>query len=81
MTDEDIVLAKLKGYTCIIKFKDGEELLIKVPEVANGNIDDEVQWFEDVEKFINGCDNGVVEYFPLPNMAMTQDSIKYIRKI
>jgi len=82
MTNEDLVAAKLKGYTCLIKFKDGEELLIKVTDVASPTTPDhESDWFQDAEKFINGCDEGTIEYFPVPGMAVTRDSIKYIKKI
>lgn len=81
MTDEDLVAAKLKGYACLIKFKDGEELLIKAPEVLTGNSDEASQWFMDAEKFINGCTDDVVEYFPVGGFAMSKDSIKYIKQI
>jgi len=81
MTDEDLVAAKLKGYACLVKFKDGEELLIKVSDVLTGNDDEVSQWFMDAEKFINGCTEDVVEYFPVPGLAMTKDSIKYIKRI
>ena len=63
MTDEDIVAAKLKGYTCLIKFRDGEELLIKVDQVGNDN--EESGWFSDVEKFINGTEE-YFDCFPVP---------------
>lgn len=80
MKDEDLTAAKLKGYNCLIKFKDGEELLIKVDQVGPGD-EDEIQWFYDAEKFLNGYDEDVVEYFPSTGIAITRDSIKYIRKI
>lgn len=79
MTDEDLVAAKLKGYTCLIKFKDGEELLIKAD--LGDDDDDELQWFQDVEKFINGCDEEIVEYFPGGAIALSRQSVKYIKKI
>ena len=80
MIDEDIVAAKLKGYTCLIIFRDGEELLIKVPELEVRN-DISAQWLMDAEKFINGCDESDVQYFPAAGLSMTRDSIKYIRQL
>jgi hypothetical protein len=80
MTDEDLVAAKLKGYTCLIKFKDGEELLIKAYRTS-ATANEEIAFFEDAEKFINGCDENVVEYFPIPGLSVTRDSIKYIKAI
>lgn len=78
MTDEDCTAAKLKGYNCLIKFKDGEELVVRTKNL-NGNDDEVAQWLMDVEKFINGCTD--VEYFPIAGFAMSRESIKYIRKI
>lgn len=80
MTDEDIVAAKLKGYNCLLKFKDGEELLLKVDDIVN-SAEREMTLFEDVERFINGSDEYHIEYFPLNGVSITRDSIKYVRKI
>jgi hypothetical protein len=79
MTDEDRTAARLKGENCLIKFKDGEELLIHVADLDH---DDDTcsEWFMDMEKFINGVTDAV-EYCPLPGFAMTSGSIKYVRKI
>lgn len=79
MTDEDLVAAKLKGYISLVKFKDGEELLLREP--TYNDEDEIIQWYMDAEKFINGCDEDTVEYFPSFGFAVTRDSIKYIRKI
>jgi hypothetical protein len=79
MTSEDKLAAKLKGYNCLIKFRDGEELLINVPEVDDG--DDGSQWFLDVEKFINKIDVEMFDYFPMTGIAMSRDSIKYVMKL
>ena len=49
MTDEDRVAAKLKGYNCLVKFKDGEELFLKVSSL-NGDDEDDAYWFESSEK-------------------------------
>jgi hypothetical protein len=76
MTDEDLTAAKLKGKNCLIKFKDGEELLIKIDY---GDEDNESEWFMDMEKFINSSDDQ--DYCPLPGFSMTRGTIKYVRKI
>jgi hypothetical protein len=79
MTDEDRTANKLKGHNCLIKFRDGEELTLHIPDLDNNG--DDIQWFADAEQFINGCGRDVVEYFPARGLAITQDSVKYIRKI
>ena len=78
MTDEDLLAAKLKGYSCLVKFNDGEELFIKVPEVLISE-DESVNWFEIAESYINGSEE--VEYFPVAGFAMSRNAIKYIKKI
>ena len=78
MTDEDRTAAKLRGLNCLIKFKDGEELLIKVDSL-NGTEEEASEWLMDIEKFINGSDS--VEYCPIPGIAMTRDTIKYARQL
>ena len=77
MTEEDILAAKLKGYNVLIKFKDGEELLIIVDTVNSSN-DDSMDWFMDAETFING-EPGV--NFPYSKIAVCKDSIKYVKKL
>jgi hypothetical protein len=81
MTDEDLVAAKLKGYNCLIKFKDGEELFIKSADVTDGTTDSELEWFQDVEKYINEQDKEDLPYFPLQGIAVARNSIKYVKKI
>lgn len=76
MTDEDFTAAKLKGYTVYVKFKDGEILFLK-PDLDNP--DEYLQWFYDAEKFINGSSD--VEYFPISGIAMTRDTIKYVKEL
>jgi len=78
MTDEDMTAAKLKGLNCLIKFKDGEELLIHVKELDQDEYT-VAEWFADMEKFINGDESS--KYCPLAEFSMTRDSIKYVRKI
>ncbi len=78
MTDEDMTAAKLKGYNCLVKFKDGEELLLKISEL-DGSSDDISDWFSDAEKYLNSSDE--VEYFPVYNVAVASGVIKYIKKI
>jgi len=75
---EDRTAAKLKGHNCLIKFIDGEELTFKVEELDSRDPIDAEFWFKDVEKFINGCDEGTVEYFPLVDLAVRKDMIKYV---
>jgi len=81
MIDEDLTAAKLKGYNCLVKFKDGEVLLLKSGTLESGDEADIEDWFRDVEKFINGCGEDVVEYFPIGGISITRDTIKYVRKI
>lgn len=78
MTDEDATAAKLKGYNCLVKFKDGEELFLKVDDLDNNDEDEMSDWFIDVEQFLNGTGG---EVFPIVGMALSRDAIKYIRKI
>ncbi len=75
MTDMDCTAAKLKGYNILLKFKDGEELLLGIEFF---NEEDESEWFEDVEKFISGHLEVV---FPVNNMAISRDTVKYVKKI
>lgn len=79
MTSEDTLAAKLKGYNCIIKFKDGEDLLVKVPDIDDADAGS--QWFLDVEKFINKVDEEIIDYFPLAGISISRDSIKYVMKL
>lgn len=74
MTDEDRTAAKLKGFNCLIKFKDGEELFITVEDL---DYDDPENWFSRAEDFLNGRE----EIFPLPSIALSRDTVKYIKQI
>ena len=73
LTDEDITIAKLKGYTCLLKFKDGEELLLKIDLGDNSAV-----WFCDAEDSIN---INSISPFPYPDIAVDKTLIKYIIKI
>ena len=74
MTDEDHTAAKLKGFNCLIKFKDGEELLLYVDDLI---FDEPGNWFSRVEDFLNGRE----EIFPHPSIAISHDTVKYIKQI
>ena len=76
MTPEDRTAEKLKGNNCLIKFKDGEELMLSIPEV-NGTHDDASEWFMDAEAFMHGNN----EHFPFASISVSRDTIKYIIKI
>lgn len=78
MTDEDRTAAKLRGFNCLVKFKDGEELLIKVDSL-DGDHDEANEWFMDIENFINGSDS--IEYCPIPGLAVARDTIKYAKQL
>ena len=78
MTDEDKTAAKLKGYACLLKFKDGEEMLLKVHDVLDGNEEESSEWFEEAENFINNTEQGIHRYFPLHGVAISRESIKYV---
>lgn len=75
MNDEDRVAAKLKGFNILVKFVDGEEMLLKVSFV---NDPDKAEWFEDVEKFLNGNKD---QSFPLSGVAFRRETIKYVDEI
>lgn len=78
MTDEDRIAAKLKGYNCLVKFKDGEELLLKVTSL-NGDDEDDAYWFESSEKILNDIYKDDV--FDIPGFAVSKSTIKYFLKI
>lgn len=78
MTDEDRTAAKLRGKNCLIKFKDGEELMFYAGEL-DGDEDDKMFWLQDVEKYLNGSSD--IEYFPAAGIALSRDSIKYVISI
>lgn len=75
MSEEDKTVAKLKGYNCIIKFTDGEELYLTINDLEY----EEAGWFVDTDRFINSTDdNGVSR---IPGLAVNRKCIKYIKKI
>jgi hypothetical protein len=78
MTSEDILVAKLKGYNVLVKFKDGEELLLSINELSLTEV-----WFTMTEHFINSTagDDYDTPDFSAPNIAVSRDSIKYIIKL
>lgn len=81
MTGEDKTAAKLQGYNCLVKFRDGEELLLIIPHIDGGDEEETSDWFKTAEDFINGDNTETTEYFPLHSIAVSRDSIKYILKI
>jgi len=81
MFGEDRAAAKLKGYSCLVKFIDGEELYLKI-DMSNMTEDDADDWFMTAERILNATDSGFsVEYFPIQGIAMSRKSIKYIMKL
>lgn len=80
MTEEDITAAKLRGYNCLIKFKDGEVLYLTIDKLK-GDEDQVSEWLLEVERYINANHHHPFEYFPAEGVAMTRDTIKYIRAI
>ncbi len=77
MTKEDHLAAKLAGYSVIVKFKDGEELFLKIEDFDTKDF-----IFEDIERFINKT--GDVEnsgYFPVSDIAIAGDTIKYVKAL
>jgi hypothetical protein len=74
MTDEDRTAAKLRGFNCLIKFKDGEELLLKVAALDEEDTSD---WFVDAERYLNSQD----DVFPVYGISLARDTIKYIKEI
>lgn len=78
MTKEDHLAAKLAGYSVVVKFKDGEELFLKIDD-----FDKKEFLFEDIERFINGTndDDDNVGYFPAPDIAIASSTIKYVKAL
>lgn len=77
MTETDHTVLRLKGYNCLIKFIDGEELYLKVDD-----LNDEQQiasWLDDVEISINRLSPDAK--LPFSRIAIRFDSIKYIQII
>lgn len=79
MIGEDRAAAKLKGYSCLVKFIDGEELYLKV-DMQDMTDEDTDEWFMTAERVINSADSDL-EYFPIQGIAMSRKSIKYIMKL
>lgn len=77
MTDEDRTAARLKGYNCLIKFKDGEELLLKIDDIDDE--DSSCEWFLSMDRFINSPPTG--DYIPVAELSIAKDTIKYVQKI
>lgn len=78
MTDEDRIAERLKGNNCLIKFKDGEELLLHIPQLL-GDDEEIANWFIQVEEYLNN--HGKENFFPVAGFAMAGNVIKYVRKI
>lgn len=74
--NEDCTAAKLAGYNCLIKFKDSKSLFLKGPFRSE---DDESDWHEMAEQFINGPEYG--ETFPYGTIALDRSAVKYIIKL
>lgn len=74
MTDEDHTAAKLKGFNCLIKFTDGEELFIIVEDL---DVNDPGDWFSKAEDYLNNKE----ELFPHSGIALSRDTVKYIKQI
>ena len=73
--DQDRVISKLQGYNVLLKFIDGEELLLTIDKKTD---EDFRIWFQKVESYVN-C--GGEDYFPLQDMAIARSAIKYVKKI
>ena len=79
LTDQDRTAARLAGKNCLIKFKDGEELLLRIEEIESKDEDDVTQWFTDTEDYLNS--KGTDSAFPVGTIALSRDTVKYIIKI
>lgn len=75
MIQEDLTAAKLRGHNCLIKFKDNEELTLYVESLEK---DGGVYVLTAMEQFINA---GETKLFPVDNIALCHDTVKYILKI
>lgn len=72
---QDRSAAKLKGHNCVVKFKDGEELYFTIDDFKDA--DSTMYWLQDVENLINGSSDKI-EWFPIPTIAVSTNSIKYV---
>lgn len=75
MTDEDHTALKLQGYNVLVKFKDEEELYLSIGSMDTETDQDE--WFVSASEFVNGTN----KIFPVADVVVARDSIKYIIKI
>ena len=75
---QDRSAAKLKGHNCIVKFKDGEELYLTIEEL-DGDADLQSEWLVEAERFINNDRD--IEWFQCPGIALSRDSVKYIKTL
>lgn len=78
MTDEDRTAAKLRGFNCLVKFRDGEELLLKIDSL-DASDEEAASWLMDIENYINGRD--LIDYCPIPGLAVAHNTIKYARQL
>ena len=72
---QDLVVAKLKGYNVLLKFIDGEELLLTIDKKTDEEFR---EWFQRVENYLN-C--GGEDYFPLSDIAIARSTVKYAKRI
>lgn len=77
MTEEDRTAARLKGYNCLIKFKDGEELLLSIDDIDDEELS--YEWFLQMDRFINSPPTG--DYIPIAELSIAKDTIKYVKKL
>jgi hypothetical protein len=75
MTDEDHTAARLKGFNVLVKFIDGEELLVTVPFLDTD--DDVMEWMTNVDQFLNGSKE--FTHMDIPRIAANRQLIKYIK--
>ncbi len=72
LTPEDMVAYRLRGFSLLVKCKDGEEILVKLDEDAD--ID---ALFVDVDNYLNGTS----PYLPFMGLSVSRDCIKYVIRL
>jgi hypothetical protein len=75
---EDQTAAKLRGCNCMLKFKDGEVLYLKI-DALDSDREDSDEWLSEAEDFINNTGHG--SNFQSSKIAVCREEIKYIIRI
>jgi hypothetical protein len=75
MTNENHTAERLKGNNLLIKFRDSEELFICYDYLK---VENEAEIFDSLDRFLN---NRETDISLIPGIAISRETIKYIKKI